>query len=284
MTFINTLPYISNPIEEFSDYTYVNWENDIYPQFKWGTDKKEIQFFGDIIIKNKLSSIIDLWVGWGVELSGIISYLKKVSYQIHSVEANEVDDGFIKQANLFFKKQNLDIPIHKANWIDLPYAIPEYTHLFDFAFLTGNSLTYIGGWTREYTKKAQQSVVSKFAKLIKKDGYLFIDSRDYDYIQSLMHLPKEDIFKKFSFDYTVYYHGFQQKILVFPAYISETVVVLHYYDKLRKIWSKLDLYPIYEKDMLDILSTDFEIEKVYYDFQEKRNEKNLFIQYLAKKR
>ena len=166
----------------------------------------------------------------------------------------------------------------------MPNADPEYTHLFDFAFLTGNSLTYIGGGTRDYTKKAQQSVVSKFAKLIKKNGYLFIDSRNYDYIRSLMNLHKEDVFEKFTFDHTVYYHGFQQKILLFPAYISETVVVLHYYDKSRKIWSKLDLYPIYQKDMLDILSVDFEVENIYHDFKKDNPKKSLFIQYLAKRK
>ncbi|PIR94978.1 hypothetical protein COT95_01220 [Candidatus Falkowbacteria bacterium CG10_big_fil_rev_8_21_14_0_10_37_6] len=284
MSFINTLPYISNPIEEFSDYKYVSWEKEIYPKFKGDTEPKEMLFFADILKKMGLRSILDLGVGGGIDLAGILQVLKKEKYQINSAEANEVDDEFIRQARHLFKSKNLDIPIHKANWIDLPNAEPEYTHLFDFAFLIGNSLTYIGGGTRDYTKKAQQSVVSKFAKLIRKNGYLFIDSRNYDYIRSLMNMPKEDVFEKFSFDHTVYYHGFQQKILLFPAYISETVVVLHYYDKSRKIWSKLDLYPIYQKDMLDILSVDFEVEKIYHDFKEGSKSKSLFVQYLAKRK
>jgi hypothetical protein len=99
-----------------------------------------------------------------------------------------------------------------------------------------------------------------------------------------MHLPKEKIFENFSFDYTIYYHGFQEKIIVFPAYISETVVVLHYYDKENKIWSKLDLYPIYQHDMIDILCKDFVIEKIYHDFNEESKKKSLFIQYLAKRK
>lgn len=284
MSFINTLPYISNPIEEFSGYKYVSWEKDIYPQFKGGTEQKEMRFFSEIIKERGLRSVLDLGVGGGIELAGILKNLKNDKYQVNSAEANEVDDEFIRQSEYLFKKKKLDIPIHKANWIDLPNANPEYTHLFDFAMLTGNSLTYIGGGTRDYTKKAQQSVVSKFAKLIKKGGYLFIDSRNYDYIRSLMNLPKEDVFEKFSFNYTVYYHGFQQKILVFPAYISDTVVVLHYYDKNRKIWSKLDLYPIYQRDMLDILSIDFEVEKIYHDFNEGQKDKSLFVQYLAKRK
>ncbi len=126
--------------------------------------------------------------------------------------------------------------------------------------------------------------MTKFAQLIKRGGYLFIDSRNYDYIKALMHLPKEKILEHFTFDYTVYYHGFSEKILAFPAYISDTVVVIHYYNKEGKTWSKLDLYPIYQEDMLEILNKDFEVEKVYHDFVEEAKEKSLFVQYLARRK
>ncbi|MEK6918384.1 MAG: class I SAM-dependent methyltransferase [Nanoarchaeota archaeon] len=284
MNFVNTLPYISNPIEEFSDFKFVSWEKEIYPKFKGTVKESEANFFGDFIIKNHLKSVIDFGVGGGIELSGITEHLNKRGYNLHSIEANEVDEEFIRQAKKLFKEKRQEIVIHKSNWVDLPKADPPYTHVFDFGFLTGNSLTYIGGGTRDYTKKAQQSVVSKFAELIKKGGYLFIDSRNYDYIRSLMNLPIQDVLKNFSFDYTVYYHGSGKDIMVFPAYISDTVIVLHYYDKKRKIWGKLDLYPIYQKDMIEILSKDFVIEKIYHDFREGKKEKSLFVQYLARRK
>lgn len=283
-SFVNTLPYISNPIEEFSDYKFVSWEKDIYPKFKGGTKQAEIDFFIKLITSRNLKSVVDFGVGGGTELSGMLSTLKKMNYSLNAAEANEVDDEFIKQSKRLFDQRDQNVVIHKANWLDLPQANPAYAHYFDFGFLTGNSLTYIGGGTREYTKKAQQSIVHKFAQLIQKDGYLFVDSRNYDYIRSLMNLPKEKVLENFTFDYTVYYHGFQEKITVFPAYISETVVVLHYYDQERKIWSKLDLYPIYQEDMLEILSKDFMVEKVYHDFGPVKKGKSLFVQYLAKRK
>lgn len=284
MSFVNTLPYISNPIEEFKIFKFVSWEKDIYPSFKGGTKNEEISFFTDLITDRHLKDILDLGVGGGVELSGILKQLKKEKYKINSVEANEVDEEFVKQAGKIFLKNNQKVTIHRANWLDLPKANPPYKHFFDFAYLTGNSLTYIGGGTREYTKNAQQSIVSKFAQLIKKGGYLFIDTRNYDYIKSLMNLPKEKIFENFIFDYSIYYHGFQKKITVFPAYISDTVVILHYYDRENKTWSKLDLYPIYQKDMIEILSTDFKIEKIYHDFRDRKLKKSLFIQYLIRRK
>lgn len=284
MSFVNTLPYISNPIEEFKNFKFVSWEKDIYPKLRGKAKREEVEFLANIITLRKLESIIDFGVGGGTELSGIIEILSERNYSIKSAEANEVDEEFIKQSNKLFKKKKQRILIHRANWLDLPQAEPAYKHLFDFGFLTGNSLTYIGGGTREHTKRAQQSIVSKFAQLIDKGGYLFIDSRNYDYIKSLMNLPKGKIFENFSFDYSIYYHGFPEKILVFPAYISDTVVVLHYYDKGKKVWSKLDLYPIYQKDMMEILSKDFIVEKVYHDFKERQERKSLFIQYLAKRK
>ena len=284
MSFVNTLPYVSNPIEEFSDFKFVSWEKGIYPIFKGEVKKEEQDFFLNLIIKNNLKSIIDFGVGGGTELNAIIKGLKERKYPIMTAEANEVDDEFIKQASTLFKKEGQEVIIHKANWLDLPKAEPPYTHVFDFGFLTGNSLTYIGGGTREYTKKAQQIAVSKFAQLLKKGGYLFIDTRNYDYIKSLMNLPKDKILENFTFDYSVYYHGFQKNVMVFPAYISDTVVVLHYYDEKDKTWGKIDLYPIYQKDMVEILSKDFLIEKVYHDFKEGKKDKSLFVQYLCRKK
>ncbi|MBU0907140.1 MAG: hypothetical protein KKD18_03035 [Nanoarchaeota archaeon] len=184
MGFVNTLPYISNPIEEFGDYRFVSWERDIYPVFKEGVKKNEIKFFTGVIMRNKLRSVIDFGVGGGIELSGIIDELQQEGYPTERVEANEVDESFIKQASDLFRERRQRVVIHKGNWLDLPSSNPPYDKPFDFGFLTGNSLTYIGGGTRDYTKKAQQIVVNKFAELIRKNGYLFIDSRNYDYIKS----------------------------------------------------------------------------------------------------
>jgi len=63
MKFVNTLPYVSNPIEEFRDYKFVSWEKDIYPKFKGETKGEEKDFFADLIIKNNLRRIIDFGVG-----------------------------------------------------------------------------------------------------------------------------------------------------------------------------------------------------------------------------
>ena len=284
MSFVNTLPYISNPIEEFKDYRFVSWEGDIYSKLRGRIKKTEVDFFAGLITSIDAHDILDLGLGGGSELSGIMKELKDRDYPLGRVEGNEVADEFVKQARSHFVREGLKIPIHRANWFDLPNADPPYETKFDFGFLTGNSLTYIGGGTREYTRRAQQIVLSKFAEMIKPGGYLFVDTRNYDYIKSLTNLKPTEISRHFSFDYTVYYHGAQERIRVFPAYISDTLVVLHYYDTVDKVWSKLDLYPIYQEDMIENLSINFEIEKVYHDLDEVQKEKSLFVQYLVKRK
>ncbi|MBI3573483.1 hypothetical protein HY090_00340, partial [Candidatus Kaiserbacteria bacterium] len=90
--FVNTLPYISNPIEEFGDFKFVDWESGIYPKFKGGIKDEEAGFFVDLIIKRGLRNIADFGVGSGVELGGIIKRLKAQKYPYETAEANEVDD------------------------------------------------------------------------------------------------------------------------------------------------------------------------------------------------
>src|SRR5438105_720473 len=113
-SFVNTLPYISNPIEEFSDFTFVKWESDIYPLFKGGVKESEVNFFVDLISNHGLRNIVDLGVGSGLELAGIVKALNKQSYPLENAEANEVDDTFIKLASEHFSQESLAIPIHKA--------------------------------------------------------------------------------------------------------------------------------------------------------------------------
>ncbi|MDO8538539.1 MAG: hypothetical protein Q7S21_06650 [archaeon] len=281
MSFVNTLPYISNPIEEFSDFKFVSWEKEIYPKYKGNTNQKEINFYTNLIMQNNLKNIIDFGLGQGTELSGIIEQLKKANYNYESAEANEVSEEFIRQAKNLFEQKKQKIVIHKANWLNLLKAAPKYSHLFDFGFLTGNSLTMIGGKTKKETSKIHKKIANNFAQLIKKDGYLFIDSRNYNYIKSLKDLSIKEVIEKFSFDYSVYYHG---KILFFPVHISDNLVVMHYYDKENKEWSKLDIYTIYQENMIEILGKDFKIEKIFHDFEEKKKNKSLFVQYLAKRK
>ena len=285
-TFVNTLPYISNPVEEFKDYTFVSREENIYPELCNGYfPEEEINFFTNIIQTKKLKKILDLWIWSWQHLMNIFKQLKKNDYVLEMIEWNEVNTWFIQKSEKLFSQENIDIKIHKWNRLDLPNSIPPYQwEDFDFAFLAGNSLTYVWWWSRLYTKLAQKSIINKFASLIKPGGYLFIDTRDYDYIKSLMMLHPEEIMKAYTFEKKVHHHWTDKKLTVFPAYISDAVVVLHYYNHENKTRWKQEYFPIYHNDIVETLSEKFEIEQIYSDYDVTPTQKCMLRQYLAKKK
>ena len=81
MSFVNTLPYISNPIEEFKDFKFISWERDIYPKFKGGVKESEARFFLDLIRSKSLKNVLDLGVGGGTELCGIIELARAAAHK-----------------------------------------------------------------------------------------------------------------------------------------------------------------------------------------------------------
>lgn len=283
--FVNTLPYISNPVEEFADYKFVSREEKIYPVLIGDKiPERESKFFAELIIKKQVKSLLDLGVGSGIHLRHLLQYLSKEAYKLDHIEANEVNGSFIMEAQKQFYNSNQRVLIHKANWLDLPKATPPYTMQFDLAYLTWNSLTYIWGGSRLYTKLAQKSIINKFAELIKPWWYFLIDTRDYDYIKSLMLLHPSEIMQAYNFEKKVHYYGTDKEIVVFPAYISDTVVVLHYYDKKEHIRSKQEYFPVYHNDLVETLSDLFEIEEIYYDYEVVPTQKCMLRQYLARKK
>ncbi len=222
-----------------------------------------------------------------MELSNILNYLKRHGYAIDVAEANEVDPAFVEQATKRLEADGHNVTIHQADWNHLDEAEPPYGRQFDFGFLVGSSLTYVGGDTREENKTAQAAVLKNFAQRIEKDGYLLLDTRDYDYIASIADLPVDELKKAFTFEPNIYYQGAQKEVTILPVYVDETRICFHYYDVAGKKWSLLELYRVYPEDVKKSLGEDFEVTQVYRDF-EPENETNkgkaAFIQYLAKKK
>ena len=272
-----------SPLDEFRDFQFVSWEKDIYPKYKGVPNPKEVDFLCNLITSHNLKKVVDFAVGGGIELSNILNSLKERHYQLDAVEANEVDDQFIDQANEVFVRGGDKVLIHKADWSSISNALPPYATQFDFGFLIGNSLTYVGGLTRQENKKAQADTIHKLGQLIQSSGYFFLDTRDYNYIADISSNSLNQLREKFTFQPTIYYHGAQKEILILSVYIDDVRVCFHYYDIAEKKWSFLQLFRVYHEEIIEALSEQFSVEKVYYDFHEKKKDRNVLIQYLAKR-
>ncbi len=277
-------PFFNSPIPKYGDYIQVPGEDEVYPIFRGQIKSKESNFFADLIIKNNSKKIIDFGVGGGKEFSAIMEIFEKRGYKLKIAEANEIDDKFISQAKNIFKSRGQNVPIHQANWENLPTANPPYNNTFDFGLLTGNSLSYIGGKNREDTLSKQKNALAHIATLLEPNGRLFVDTRNFDFIFSLSGKSISDIESYFDFGYTVYYHGAKKNISAFPVFIERDLVIFHYYYHDKKIWCKKIYFPIYHKDMLDMLSKIFLIKNIYSDFKAGFFKKSIFLQYLVCKK
>ena len=160
--FINSLVHISNPLDRYQDYEFVPWDKSIYPKFKGDTKKEEIEFIFNLMSERKSKRIVDFAVGKGTELSGIVSMAEERQYALHCAEANELSNEHIAQSQALFASQGQEIPVHKSDWLDLRDADPRYTCMFDFGYLTGNSIALLGGGTREYSRQAQRAVITMY--------------------------------------------------------------------------------------------------------------------------
>ena len=77
MQFVNSLVHISNPIDEYRDFTFVPWDEGIYPQFKGPENATEVEFVFDAISSRNVHRVADFAVGKGTELSGVIRIAKE---------------------------------------------------------------------------------------------------------------------------------------------------------------------------------------------------------------
>ncbi|MEK7514902.1 MAG: class I SAM-dependent methyltransferase [Patescibacteria group bacterium] len=280
---LTSIPSVAKPIQEFSDFAFVSWERDMHPQFKAGVSDAETSFFASFIQEHNIRSLIDFGVGSGATLSALLTKLAASGYSLERVAGNDVQESFLSRAHELFEERGQKVELHQANWLDLPEGIPPYApESFEFGVLTGTSLSYVGGGTLMHTRALQKSVVRRLASLIRPGGHIFIDLRNYSHLALLMHEPQRAA--EVTIDPSTYYHGFQSHVVTFPAYVSDSLVVMHFYDTEKKIWSKLDIFPLFPEEMASLLSEHFTIEHTFYDFEPEHKTKSLFTQYIAKKK
>ena len=91
-----------------------------------------------------------------------------------NVTSNDLDNLFIQKAKENANKYNVTLNITKHDWRDLDKHFEDKS--FDTVFCLGNSLTYL------FEKKDQLKTLKNFLKIIKDNGILIIDERNYQSI------------------------------------------------------------------------------------------------------
>lgn len=280
--FANKLPYVREPVEPFRHFEYVPWSH-IFPDFKGVPVPQEANFFADLVEQAAAKTIIDFAVGSGSDLSVLLGTLAGRGYSLDDVAGVDLDQRLLEDAASLFAGQAQPVSLHHADWLALPAANPPIDRSYDFGLLTGNSLTHLSSGDRASTRRALRRIGHGLFHLLRPGAQLLIDTRNFEFIHTLRNCSPTESMEQFRFQKSVYYHGTTERTRVFPAYISGSLVVMHYYNLRQEIWSANDFFPIYHRDMLYMLRGDFRIKQVYHDFSPHSTFRSLFVQYLVER-
>lgn len=186
------------------------------------------------------------------------------------VVSNEVDPLFIKEAKENARWKKVKLSVVSFDWRELDKAYSPNS--FDAVCLLGNSLTYL------FKKADRVRAVSAFKNILKPEGILIIDERNYGYILS----ERKDILKgNFRYSYNNVYCG--RDVKTCPVKISDEKVVMKYENKAGET-AFLSLYPFKPWEMTQLLcEAGFRLVSKFSDWKSSYHSEADFYQYVARK-
>lgn len=232
---------------------------------------------GDFLEKEVLSrfkkeevKIYDAASGVGAETV----WLKEHGYD---VTPNEIVWKFIEDARKLAAERlgpNASFSVWAYDWRHLAQKVPR--DMFDVVLVLGNSLTCL------MTHKEMKKCLEGFHHVLKPDGLLVIDERNYRYIVN----HRNEVLKAdYRFPQKVVYPS--KKIRAkpspheFPRQLGQPMILEYYNCTERKgTWK---VYAFREDEMEQLLQEDklFKVINRYWDFRKKPNPDAEFITYVA---
>ncbi len=237
----------------------------------WGDfidwDKRRIgenNFLVNQFNKYNVKKVFDAALGDGCDSI----YLIKQDFDVTS---NEIDRTFRGEALRNAKRENVMLKITNLDWRKLDSELAEGS--FDAVILLGNSLTYL------FTKKTQLEALRQFKKILKRNGILIIDERNYQYI-----LDNRAKILKENFHYTGKYVYCGNKVHGKPVEITDNKVKFEYTDERIKEIEYLTLYPFKKEEMKNLLNTaGFKSIKQFSDYEDIKKSDADFYQYVCQR-
>ena len=224
----------------------------------------EDNFLVNQLHKYNVKKVFDAALGDGCDSI----YLIKQGFDVTS---NEIDKTFLNKALENVQKENITFKITNIDWRKLDSELAEKS--FDAVILLGNSLTYL------FSKQAQLKALSQFKKILKNNGILIIDERNYQYI-----LDNRDEILKGNFHYSGKYVYCGDKVHGKPIEIFEDKVKFGYTDETTGKKGFLILYPFKRGELKNLLiATGFKSIEQFSDYKKHENNNADFYQYVCQK-
>lgn len=221
--------------------------------------KSEIPFLMKFI--DKSSNVFDSSLGSGATTIGL-----KIK-GINNIISNEIDFDLLKIAQIEADKTKVKIDTVSYDWRTLDNV---YSEEFDVVLCLGNNLTYL------FKKYNQLNALKNFKNLLKPNGKLIIDERNYAEL-----FLKEN---KYKHSGDVLYCG-KDKVSARPIFIAQNIVIMEYKHKEKKLKSHLVIYPFKKNELNNLLiEAGFKNIVAYGDYKKNFAPQDPeFITYVCKK-
>lgn len=232
---------------------YVNWEK---------RRKGENNFLENQFHKHNIKKIFDAALGDGCDS---IFLLKKG----FDVTSNEIDKIFLDKALENAKTENVKLKTTSLDWRKLNTELTESA--FDAVTCLGNSLTIL------LTEQDQLEALSQFRRILRNDGLLIIDERNYQYI-----LDNREKILQGNFQYSGKYVYCDDKVVGKPTEISDTKVKWEIIDEATGKRGFIWVYPFKRGKLKNLLTkTGFTSIEQFSDYKIGENHNADFYQYVC---
>ena len=231
----------------------VNWKQ------RMATEGK---FLVHHLTKFNCKAVFDACTGTGV--SSI--HLAKNNFHVVS---NEIDDEFAKKALINVEDHDAKVNLTQFDWRELSLYLRN--NIFDAVLCLGNSITYL------FEKEEQIKALKNFYEILRDNGVLIIDERNY---QSILDNKNRILSGNFTYSGRYVYCGYD--VHGRPIAIDDRKVIFQYENELTKKKAFLTMYPFKRGELFRLLTeAGFKKILVYSDYSEKFDPEADFYQYIC---
>ncbi len=151
-----------------SNVTSIYNRPDIYDVHFNSKQSKQLRGHYEVVLKDKhINMIHDCSYGTG----NLTNELARMGFQ---VSGSDISEDMLIQSEMKLKEEGLALKLTQCDFRELSKKIDQQ---FDCVMTTGNSLAHV-------SNSDVKLVLSEMAKLVKENGYIYIDTRNWDKILS----------------------------------------------------------------------------------------------------
>jgi len=225
------MEYVHSFVEKWD--TLIDWD---------ARAKSEGDFFAKVLREHNVRRVLDVATGTGFHSIRLL----KAGFDVTSL------DGSQQMLTKAFENARRNDLVLRAVHGDWRWLRRDLAGAFDAIVCLGNSFTHL------FTERDRRRCLAEFYAMLKHDGVLILDHRNYDAILDHAHSPRR----------TYYYCG--EAVRVQPEHVDEGLARFRYEFPDESVFH-LNMFPLRKDYTLRLMKeAGFQSIKSYGDFQEIR--------------